>query len=183
MLLLVLTRCVWLLLIRHVAMSFSGNFQGCLDTSLSPDAWWQYQWCSGTVYLRFITLLTSSILTNFPSLLFFVAGKHVRQLHYDWDLNLIQSNNLIGNFIKEESTMYHEVYRRAIADCELEDGQLLRRSAQVFITCCPPIPDVGLNYIKSVSEDTPCKSSDFLIVPTFSPCHFIYALSFLHRSL
>ena len=98
----------------------------------------------------------------------------MRQLHYDWDLNLIESNNLIGNFIREESTVYHEVYRRAIADCELEDGQLLRRNAQVFVTCCPPIPDFGLNYIKSVSEDTPCKSKSCM--HTFS----LFPLSFLH---
>ena len=103
----------------------------------------------------------------------------MRQLHYDWDLNLIESNNLIGNFIRQESTAYHEVYRRAIADCELENGQLLRRNAQVFVACCPPIPDSGLNYIKSVSEDTPCMSASFLSVPVFSlPLIFVYSFVF-----
>jgi hypothetical protein len=113
----------------------------CFDTVHLPG-WWSYVWC---------------------------FRDEVRQIHYDQ--SIIETNNLIGKFMEQESSLHKEIYRRNISDCQSASGQPLIRRTEVAISCCrdsvhssdmyhkfEPKVEFG-TYIESVTERLPCMYS------------------------
>ena len=79
----------------------------CFDTTHIPS-WWSYVWC---------------------------FKNDVRQVHYD-DSHTVETSNLIGSYVKQESSLLKEVYRSNVSDCQTETGISILRRADVIISCC-----------------------------------------------
>ena len=111
----------------------------CFDTAHISN-WWSYIWC---------------------------YRHEIRQVHYDESRQIVETNNLLGSYILDESRALKEIHRRNISDCDSVDGAPTKRHASVEISCCRDekwsamhdrfrsIAELG-TFIESVTEPTQC---------------------------
>lgn len=115
----------------------------CFDTLDVPE-WWSYVWC---------------------------YRMHVNQVNYDYKLKKVASMSRLGDFMEEESSVDHQIFRNIEADCLADSGEYLYRYVEVTLICCdgmeghkPGSPQHNqqlkkqneLAFIESVVEPTPC---------------------------
>lgn len=138
----------------------------CFDTTHIPG-WWSYIWC---------------------------FRDNITQVHYDESRQVIETNNLIGSYVLDESRLLEHVYRRNTSECQSTLGSSIKRQANVVISCCRDDKWSAMHdrfraiaelatFVESVTEPTQCtyllKVCSDLVCPPNNPIEC--ASSFLFR--